>query len=262
MFGIILSALAGRSSPAASRQGKVESHLFGRNGLQGGRGELHPFLSARRPPSGSPRSPYALPRDPTIPRRPRIGPGDPNGSLAVSATSTFSELSPILRWLSEPSSQFANRLFNWIWRRQTALEEAWERGLELLGSYIVSTAVREKFMDAKIAAEEGLLAQLVDLPHQHPTGPPTMSTGESATSATSSAFERLGASLKANGLFPGHFRAEDWNHNVSRTVPRRPHLPIGRTRGPRHPFLQDLCSSSDYGSLRGFERPLVTAPRL
>jgi hypothetical protein len=51
--------------------------------------------------------------------------------------------------------------------KTTALEEARETGLQLLGSCIGPTAARERFLEAKIAAEESLLAKLVDLPHQH-----------------------------------------------------------------------------------------------
>jgi hypothetical protein len=68
---------------------------------------------------------------------------------------------------SKPSSQLANLLSNSTWRKTTALQEARETGLQLLGSCIGPTAARERFLEAKIAAEESLLAKLVDMPHQH-----------------------------------------------------------------------------------------------
>jgi hypothetical protein len=51
--------------------------------------------------------------------------------------------------------------------KTTALQEARETGLQLLGSSIVPTEARERFLEATIAAEEALVAKLVDLPHQH-----------------------------------------------------------------------------------------------
>jgi hypothetical protein len=51
--------------------------------------------------------------------------------------------------------------------KTTALQEARENRLQPLGSCIGPTAVRESFPKAKIAAEDALLAKLVDLPHQH-----------------------------------------------------------------------------------------------
>jgi hypothetical protein len=51
--------------------------------------------------------------------------------------------------------------------KTTTLQEARETGLQLLGSCIGPTAARERFLEAKIIAEEALLAKLVDLPHQH-----------------------------------------------------------------------------------------------
>lgn len=51
--------------------------------------------------------------------------------------------------------------------KTTTLQEARETGLQLLGSCIGPTAARERFLEAKIVAEEALLAKLVDLPHQH-----------------------------------------------------------------------------------------------
>jgi hypothetical protein len=50
--------------------------------------------------------------------------------------------------------------------KTAALQEARGTGLQLLGSCIGPTAVRERFLEAKIAGEEALLAKLVDLPHQ------------------------------------------------------------------------------------------------
>jgi hypothetical protein len=51
--------------------------------------------------------------------------------------------------------------------KTTTLQEARETGLQLLGSCIDPTAARARFLETKIAAEEALLAKLVDLPHQH-----------------------------------------------------------------------------------------------
>jgi hypothetical protein len=49
----------------------------------------------------------------------------------------------------------------------TALQEARETGLQLLGTCIGPRAVSERFLEAKIPAEEALLANLIHLPHQH-----------------------------------------------------------------------------------------------
>jgi hypothetical protein len=51
--------------------------------------------------------------------------------------------------------------------KTTSLEDVRERGLELLGSCIGPTAVREKFLEAKIEQEEATLHKLNDLPYQH-----------------------------------------------------------------------------------------------
>jgi hypothetical protein len=51
--------------------------------------------------------------------------------------------------------------------KRMTLQKARETGLQLLGSCIVPTAARERFLEAKVVAEETLLAKLVDLPHQH-----------------------------------------------------------------------------------------------
>ncbi|GFZ46026.1 hypothetical protein JCM24511_03760 [Saitozyma sp. JCM 24511] len=51
--------------------------------------------------------------------------------------------------------------------KTTALQETRETGLQLLGSCIGPTAARECFLEAKIIAEEALLAKQVDLPHRH-----------------------------------------------------------------------------------------------
>jgi hypothetical protein len=56
---------------------------------------------------------------------------------------------------------------NMVKSKATALQEARETGLQLLGRCIGPTAVRERFLEATIAGEEALLAKLVDLPHQH-----------------------------------------------------------------------------------------------
>jgi hypothetical protein len=48
-----------------------------------------------------------------------------------------------------------------------ALQVAKEQGVQLLSSCIGPTAVGERFLEAKLAAEEAVLAKLVDLPHQH-----------------------------------------------------------------------------------------------
>jgi hypothetical protein len=56
---------------------------------------------------------------------------------------------------------------NMVKSKTTALQEARETGLQLLGSYVGPTAARERFLEAKIIAEEALLAKLVNLPHQH-----------------------------------------------------------------------------------------------
>jgi hypothetical protein len=66
-------------------------------------------------------------------------------------------------------SQLANLLYklNMAKSKTAALQEARGTGLQLLGSCIGPTAVRERFLEAKIAGEEALLAKLVDLPHQH-----------------------------------------------------------------------------------------------
>jgi hypothetical protein len=39
--------------------------------------------------------------------------------------------------------------------------------MHLLGSCVGPTSVRERFLEAKVAAEEALLADLLDLPHRH-----------------------------------------------------------------------------------------------
>jgi hypothetical protein len=51
--------------------------------------------------------------------------------------------------------------------KTAALQEARETGLQLLGSCVGPTAARDRFFEAKVAAEEALLAKLVDMPHQH-----------------------------------------------------------------------------------------------
>ena len=63
---------------------------------------------------------------------------------------------------SQPSIQL-----NMAKHKTTASKAARETGLQLLGSYIGPTAVRPCCLEATIAAEEALLAKLVDLPHQH-----------------------------------------------------------------------------------------------
>ncbi|GFZ44347.1 hypothetical protein JCM24511_02069 [Saitozyma sp. JCM 24511] len=51
--------------------------------------------------------------------------------------------------------------------KMSALQESREQGMQLLGSCIGPTAVRERFLEAQVAGEEALLAKLVDLPHQY-----------------------------------------------------------------------------------------------
>lgn len=46
-------------------------------------------------------------------------------------------------------------------------QEARESGIQILGSCVGPTVVRERLLEAKMAAGEALLAKLVDLPHQH-----------------------------------------------------------------------------------------------
>jgi hypothetical protein len=73
--------------------------------------------------------------------------------------------------LEDVQASFASRQpsiqLNMAKSKTTALQEARERGMQLLGSCIGPTAVREHFLEAEIAAEEALLAKLVDLPQQH-----------------------------------------------------------------------------------------------
>jgi hypothetical protein len=51
--------------------------------------------------------------------------------------------------------------------QDNGLEEDREAGLQLLGSCIRPTVVTERLLEAKMAAEEALLAKLVHLHHQH-----------------------------------------------------------------------------------------------
>jgi hypothetical protein len=73
--------------------------------------------------------------------------------------------------LEDVQASFASRQpsiqLNMAKSKTTALQEARERGMQLLGSCIGPIAVREHFLEAEIAAEEALLAKLVDLPQQH-----------------------------------------------------------------------------------------------
>jgi hypothetical protein len=98
--------------------------------------------------------------------------------------------------------------------KTTALQEAREPRLQLLGSSIGPAAVRERFLEVKIAAEEALLAKPVDL---RPPGPPTVCAAEPATPAAFSALRRLAAPLGTTGRVPGQFRAQDPRHSVSGT---------------------------------------------
>jgi hypothetical protein len=74
--------------------------------------------------------------------------------------------------LEDVQASFASRQpsiqLNMAKSKTTALQVAREQGMQLLGSCIGPTAVRERFLEVKIAAEEALLAKLVNMPHQHP----------------------------------------------------------------------------------------------
>jgi hypothetical protein len=76
-----------------------------------------------------------------------------NDSNALEDVQTF--LSAL-----QPSIQL-----NMVNSKILALQEARETGLHLLG--ILDLQRRERFLEARIAAEEALLAKLVNLPHQH-----------------------------------------------------------------------------------------------
>jgi hypothetical protein len=68
--------------------------------------------------------------------------------------------------------------------KTTALQEARETRLQLLGSCIGPRAARERFLEAKIAAEEAPACQTGRLASPtRPLGPPTVSTAEPATPA-------------------------------------------------------------------------------
>lgn len=86
----------------------------------------------------------------------------------MSTTSTSSVTIPKPWRTSKSPLHLANLLYNSTWRgARQVLQEARETGSQHLVSYNGHTAVRERFLEAKIAAEEALLAKVADLHHQH-----------------------------------------------------------------------------------------------
>jgi hypothetical protein len=94
--------------------------------------------------------------------------------------------------------------------RAVTLQDARERGMQLLGSCIGPTAVWEIFLEDTIAAEEALLARLVNCPPH----PPTVSTAEPVTPAAFPALRRLRTPLGTTGRVPGQFREQDPRRSV------------------------------------------------
>jgi hypothetical protein len=77
----------------------------------------------------------------------------------------------MLNWVTNVQAFFSVRQpsieLNMAKSKMTVLQEERETALRLFGSCTGPTAVRELFLEAKIAAEEALLVKVVGLLHQH-----------------------------------------------------------------------------------------------
>jgi hypothetical protein len=134
--------------------------------------------------------------------------------------------------------------------------------MQLLGSCIGPTAVIERFLEAKITAEETLLAKLVALPHQHALLVLRQCLQQNLRHLQRSLhsddlqhlWERLDAS-QANS------RAQDPRCGICGTVSgrrQRPHLPPCQTRRPGHLIILNMRPSRVCSHLRGFRHPSST----
>jgi hypothetical protein len=177
-------------------------------------------------------------------------PSGPNVSFSLISTTSTSSATTRTLWttcrpsllLAQPSIQL-----NMAKSKTTALQEARERGMQLLSSGKGPTVGKRAFPCGKDHRRGNPASQTRRLAAPAlPIGPATMPTAESAPSTAFPAIRRLGTPLGTSGHVPGRFRAQAPCCSVPSTVSdpgRRPYHSPCQTRRSRHPILQDMRPS-------------------